>query len=379
MSTKRGTSPSWESGAEYREARAVGRRTPRSVQPAAGNALVDVGDWETDRSSGAGSSNGSDVPLTVAGVAGRLGVAASTLRTWARRYGLGPSAHIAGAHRKYTRDDVARLERMRALTLQGVAPADAARAAVSDVPLTSTPSEISPGEAAEPSAVTGGGSPGSWRDGEPRTGRRERVLVDPLSVAAAAVEADSRRVESMLAQEIGDRGVARTWTETVTDALATLAERKKPNLPGVEPEAVLRAAFLEALRASAETSAAASEAAEAVPVLVCASVGHRLPAHVIGGALAEAGVPARILGVPGFGEGAPDMERAGQAKILAVLGAPDGVEGVVRSLSESGEIPVYLLGDDTPKMWLPGVHHVRTLPAAVEELAAAAREVHRSA
>src|SRR5699024_777713 len=31
-------------------------------------------------------------PLTVAAVAARLGVAASTLRTWDRRYGLGPSA-----------------------------------------------------------------------------------------------------------------------------------------------------------------------------------------------------------------------------------------------------------------------------------------------
>ncbi|WP_418607771.1 MerR family transcriptional regulator [Georgenia sp. SUBG003] len=42
-------------------------------------------------------------PLTVAAVAGRLGVAASTLRTWDRRYGLGPSAHEAGAHPGATR------------------------------------------------------------------------------------------------------------------------------------------------------------------------------------------------------------------------------------------------------------------------------------
>lgn len=329
--------------------------------------------------SGAGSPTGSDAPLTVAGVAGRLGVAASTLRTWARRYGLGPSAHVAGAHRKYTRDDVARLERMRALTLQGVAPADAARAAVSDVPLTGTPAAGSPAEVAQASDSAEVVSPARWRHGALRANRRERVLVDPLSVAAAAVEADSHRVESMLAQEIGDRGVARTWTETVTDALATIAERKNPNLPGVEPEAVLRAAFLEAVRASAITNAATNEAPEAAPVLVCAPVGHRLSAHVIGGALAEAGVPARILGVPSFDDTPPDMARAGQAKILAVLGAPDGLEQVVRSLSEGGETPVYLLGEDAPKMWLPGVHHVRTLPAAVEEIAAAARESVRSA
>src|SRR5688572_3264027 len=68
--------------------------------------------------------------LPVAVVARRLGVAPATLRTWARRYGVGPSDHTAGAHRRYTPDDVARLETMRRLTLEGVPPADAARAAL---------------------------------------------------------------------------------------------------------------------------------------------------------------------------------------------------------------------------------------------------------
>ncbi len=34
--------------------------------------------------------------LTVAAVARRLGVAPATLRTWDRRYGLGPSEHTPG-------------------------------------------------------------------------------------------------------------------------------------------------------------------------------------------------------------------------------------------------------------------------------------------
>lgn len=68
--------------------------------------------------------------LTVAAVARRLGVAPPTLRTWDRRYGLGPSEHTAGAHRRYSPSDVARLMVMRRLTLQGVAPADAARVAL---------------------------------------------------------------------------------------------------------------------------------------------------------------------------------------------------------------------------------------------------------
>lgn len=68
--------------------------------------------------------------LAVAAVARRLGVAPATLRTWDRRYGLGPSEHSAGAHRRYSSDDVARLMVMRRLALEGVAPVDAARAAL---------------------------------------------------------------------------------------------------------------------------------------------------------------------------------------------------------------------------------------------------------
>jgi MerR family transcriptional regulator, light-induced transcriptional regulator len=69
--------------------------------------------------------------LTVAAVARRLGVAPSTLRTWDRRYGLGPSAHTAGSHRRYGPGDLRRLTVMRALTLEGVPPAEAAQIALS--------------------------------------------------------------------------------------------------------------------------------------------------------------------------------------------------------------------------------------------------------
>jgi DNA-binding transcriptional MerR regulator len=72
--------------------------------------------------------------LTVAAVARRLGVAPSTLRTWDRRYDLGPSAHTAGSHRRYSPDDLARLVVMRRLTLEGVPPADAARIALAPPP-----------------------------------------------------------------------------------------------------------------------------------------------------------------------------------------------------------------------------------------------------
>jgi len=67
-----------------------------------------------------------DEALTAGAVARRLGVAVTTLRTWHQRYGLGPSHHVPGQHRRYTSEDMHRLQVMRRLTAQGVAPAEAA-------------------------------------------------------------------------------------------------------------------------------------------------------------------------------------------------------------------------------------------------------------
>ena len=54
---------------------------------------------------------------TVAAVARRLGIAPATLRTWDRRYGLGPTEHNAGSHRRYSPQDVIRLTLMRRLVV----------------------------------------------------------------------------------------------------------------------------------------------------------------------------------------------------------------------------------------------------------------------
>lgn len=60
-----------------------------------------------------GLNPGVEPTLPVAAVARRVGVAPATLRTWDRRYGLGPSRHTDGKQRRYAPDDLARLEVMQ--------------------------------------------------------------------------------------------------------------------------------------------------------------------------------------------------------------------------------------------------------------------------
>lgn len=69
------------------------------------------------------------ISFGVGAVARYLGVAPATLRTWDRRYGLGPAERTAGSHRRYAPSDIERLAIMRRLTAAGVPAAEAAKIA----------------------------------------------------------------------------------------------------------------------------------------------------------------------------------------------------------------------------------------------------------
>ncbi|MBD0669452.1 MerR family transcriptional regulator, partial [Streptomyces sp. CBMA156] len=61
-------------------------------------------------------------------VARLLGVSPTTIRSWERRYGIGPSRRDPGHHRRWSPADIALLEAMCRLAARGVRPAEAARA-----------------------------------------------------------------------------------------------------------------------------------------------------------------------------------------------------------------------------------------------------------
>lgn len=63
----------------------------------------------------------------VGAVAARLDLPIATLRSWARRYRIGPADHRAGQRRLYSESDIRRFQRMAELVRQGVSPSSAAR------------------------------------------------------------------------------------------------------------------------------------------------------------------------------------------------------------------------------------------------------------
>ena len=234
--------------------------------------------------------------LTVAVVARRLGVAPATLRTWDRRYGVGPSEHSAGSHRRYTPDDVARLERMRQLTLEGVTPAEAARVALADAApeLLHSESEsreqlgpLEPTEPTQPKAspATGGG----------------RIIATPgaapevKGLARAATALDSGTATAIVSEYVQRNGVVSTWDTLLVPVLQSIGERWESLDAGVAVEHLLSEVVLGCLRQSAASAPSPTKARTVL--LACApEEQHTLPIHVLSAALAERRVDSRVLG-----------------------------------------------------------------------------------
>ena len=234
---------------------------------------------------------------TVAAVARRLGVAPATLRTWDRRYGLGPTEHQQGTRRRYSYEDLRRLELMRRLTLEGVAPAEAARLAVAaaHVPVL-TPAGVPEQVASTPEL------PAAARSGAERPARSGgRVLALPRGtpasrgLARAAMALDARAVAHLIRRSLDEQGVVATWEGLLRPVLAAAGRRWEHTGEGVEVEHLLSECCVAALRS---VHARVREPGSPRPVLVacCEDEWHSLPTHALAAALAEVGVPCRILG-----------------------------------------------------------------------------------
>src|SRR5436190_21523405 len=178
-----------------------------------------------------GAGSGTEEPtLPVASVARRLGVAPSTLRTWDRRYGLGPSRHTDGRHRRYGSSDIGRLELMQRALLRGASTAEAARYALEQMPRSGPPQEPE-GPHAVPETDEGHEVPS-------RLARR-------LSTAALAMDVGA--VQRMLADTIAELGVLPAWTGVIEPVLSALGARWRGASAGAEVEYLLAECVFAAL------------------------------------------------------------------------------------------------------------------------------------
>jgi DNA-binding transcriptional MerR regulator len=214
------------------------------------------------------ASGDTEEKLTVAAVARRIGVAPATLRTWDRRYGLGPSDHEEGEHRRYCPNDLAKLTMMRRLIVAGVAPADAAEQAKScktTVPLTKIVKEFEV---------------------------REDV-VDALYKALQAL--DAVFVETTLTHEIDTYGVEGAWSDVIVPTLFLIGEEWENNQKGIEVEHL----FSEILKRTMHNRVVElKKPINPRPVLL-AAVGeelHSLPIYALAAALCERNIQTSVLG-----------------------------------------------------------------------------------
>lgn len=378
----------------------------------------------TGRGSGDGATDTGELDgpiLTVAAVAARLGVAPATLRTWDRRYGLGPSEHTAGAHRRYSTADLARLVSMRSLTLDGVPPADAARLARDGAPgalpepatppepdgahpgrtapgaqdddharagdpaapvrhLSAVPDAAAPGASSDAApggdAPSAGGTPATARRAAEPAGRTPRTArpATPTTVIDAALRADAAEVTRLLALPAGG-DLVRWWSDLVAPARAGIASRTVLARPGDEPDALVSAAALAVLRDRSGRVPRHPSRRRIVLLLAAPGEPRPLSLHVLAGALADAGVDARVVAGPTGRHRLLEIAAMTSPSAVVLLSeqtAPD--LGLVGAVTEAhAELPVFVMVPDEAADGVPlgrQVHRVRTVPGLVHEVLA---------
>ncbi|MEU7764294.1 MerR family transcriptional regulator [Nocardia sp. NPDC049190] len=278
-----------------------------------------------------GSASVSDAAgYTVRAVAERLGIPTATLRSWNRRYNIGPPQLRPGKHRLYTEADIAVLERMRTLIGEGASPAGAAAAVRGPVPT-----------------------------------RGEHV-----SLLAAAFALDTRSVSNQLAAHVRAFGVVDTWDLLCRPAFADLVGRQLGGEGCIDIEHLLSWCVISVMH---RTNPPPDLPSPTPVVLACTSgETHSLPLEVLRAALAERGVAAQMLGA--------DVPSSALADTLTRFDRPAAVllwsqqestalTSAVRTCLDAGA-QVLVGGPGWEAVFLPDdVDHVESLLDAADRLA----------
>ncbi|PDP87886.1 MerR family transcriptional regulator [Glycomyces fuscus] len=284
--------------------------------------------------------------LTPGATARLLGVSPSTLRSWDRRYGVGPRERSPGGHRRYSPADVARLRELCRLVGEGLPPASAAERVLGPAPGGFASAPAAPAVPRQRERVTGAprgagglapegagtppegagpsrenaGTPGKGakafgqdsgaargRAGASGEGARPRWRPGgdtlPLGsggavlqgIARAAMRMDADLVEHLLESALDEHGVVAAWEDLAMPLLYGMGRKWEDTRRYVEVEHLLSWCVSSALRRVA--APAGTDAAGRPTVLACGpGQMHSLPMEALAAALRERGVPRRVLG-----------------------------------------------------------------------------------
>ncbi|MGJ9411526.1 MerR family transcriptional regulator [Aeromicrobium sp. CF4.19] len=211
--------------------------------------------WETDQL------------WSVGEVARRLELPASTVRTWERRYGIGPTARSSGGHRRYVAEDAVRLQHMSSLVSQGVSAAEAARIVHrAEAAGTTTHDSLD-----EPSEFTN-------------------------AVVVAARAYDSMALNQLVSQCLQDEDVATAWTTKLAPTLRRVGEEWSTGGLGVGGEHLVSDSIVAALRSYTHVRTTGPTAHRPILLASAEDDQHALPLLALQAALADEGVFCHVLG-----------------------------------------------------------------------------------
>ena len=215
-----------------------------------------------------------DVTWSVGMVSERLDISASTLRTWERRYGLGPTLRTSGGHRRYSALDIDRVDLMRRLLARGVTAQEAAKVAKRLVGDQVTTPEVVATAAPAPD---------------------QRHL--PERFVEAAQTFDARGLHEVATTALETLGTVEAWDDVFVPAFVEIGERWADGRLGVEGEHLASSSVLSALRAHSRRQKL-PELDRPTSVIVASAEDdqHKLPVVALEAALCEHGVSSVELG-----------------------------------------------------------------------------------